>query len=381
MLGKRNNMMLVGLCICAPLLFTGCGDNTSSEIAPYVKSANVATINAHLTEVTLYDELQGRVRPLRTAEIRPQVSGIISARLFKQGDSLEKGEALFQIEQDAFKIDLEIKQASLAQSQANLGLIQSQLDRMTQLERTDAVSQQDFEEASFNQQIAVATVQQNRAQLAFSQLQLEYAKVTAPIAGFIGEAMVTEGALVSRTDAKPLAIIQQIDQVYIDVRQPASKLSQLRGLLDKQPQGSDSALAVIVQYSSNRDEDIDGKILFSGISVDENTGDLIVRILANNPQRALLPGMYVRTQIPRGQLHAFKVPEHAVQRSSTGDPFVYVVKGDTFEKKQVELEGIQHRQYIISKGLNQGDLVVVTGQDNLQSGVALTLSDWQQTKY
>jgi multidrug efflux system membrane fusion protein len=188
--------------------------------------------------------------------------------------------------------------------------------------------------------------------------------------------MVTEGALVSRTDAKPLAIIQQIDQVYIDVRQPASKLSQLRSLLDKQSQGSDNVLAVIVQYSSNRDEDIDGKILFSGISVDENTGDLIVRILANNPQRALLPGMYVRTQIPRRQLQAFSVPEHAVQRSSTGEPFVYVVTGDTFEKKQVEIEGIQHRQYIISKGINQGDAVVVTGQDNLQPGVSLTLSDW-----
>ena len=368
----------LGLLFVVIFSVAACNKTSGDESFSYSNTANVATVTAKLTQVTLFDELQGRVRPLRSAEIRPQVEGIITQRLFKQGDTLAQGEALFQIEDDVFTIDVEIKQAALAQSRANLALIQSQVDRFTQLDRTQAVSKQAYEEASFNLQVAAATVQQNSAQLKHSELQLEYATVTAPISGIIGEALVTEGALVSRTDPKPLAMIQQIDKVYIDVRQPVSNLGQLRRLLASEQRNSEQGVNVIVKSSADTADNIDGMILFSGISVDENTGDLNIRIIADNPQQTLLPGMYVRTQIPRQKLQAITLPEHAVRRNSAGLAYVYVISDGKFEQKIVTIEGLQHRQYVISEGVSANDIIVVTGQDRLREGATLVLSDWQQ---
>ncbi|GIU49991.1 MexC family multidrug efflux RND transporter periplasmic adaptor subunit [Shewanella sairae] len=368
----------LGLLFVVIFSVAACNKTSGDESFSYSNTANVATVTAKLTQVTLFDELQGRVRPLRSAEIRPQVEGIITQRLFKQGDTLAQGEALFQIEDDVFTIDVEIKQAALAQSRANLALIQSQVDRFTQLDRTQAVSKQAYEEASFNLQVAAATVQQNSAQLKHSELQLEYATVTAPISGIIGEALVTEGALVSRTDPKPLAMIQQIDKVYIDVRQPASNLGQLRRLLASEQRNSEQGVNVIVKPSADTADNIDGKVLFSGISVDENTGDLNIRIIADNPQQTLLPGMYVRTQIPRQKLQAITLPEHAVRRNSAGLAYVYVISDGKFEQKIVTIEGLQYRQYVISEGVSANDIIVVTGQDRLREGATLVLSDWQQ---
>lgn len=380
-----ESMKISCFIISIVLTVTACGEGESDRWGSdgYARVANVATIEAKESEVTLYKTLQGRVRPLRSAEIRPQVSGIVTQRLFRQGEFLKRGAPLFQIDQHAFEIDIDIKEAALNQSLANLALLQSQLDRLATLDRTEAVSKQAFEDASFNQQIAVANVQQSRAQLEYSKLQLKYARVSAPISGIIGEAFITEGALVSASDPKPLAVIQQIDQVYIDVRQPAYKLSQLRNLLDgdeidKQAGKSNLGLEVSVQLSPNRDEDLTGKILFSGISVDENTGDLIVRILADNRRRTLLPGMYVRTQIPHHELQAFRIPEQAIQHSSSGEPYLFVVIDGTAIRRDVAIEGLQNGEYIVSEGLNSGDVVIVSGQHNLQRGVQLNLSAWQK---
>ncbi|MBL4814205.1 MAG: efflux RND transporter periplasmic adaptor subunit [Shewanella sp.] len=371
-----DKFKLIGLYLSLSMLVTACGEGVSDEFPQYSNTANIATIAVQMSQVTLYDELQGRVRPLRTAEIRPQVSGIIIERLFRQGDTLSQGDGLFQIDKHAFDIDIDIKQASLRQSQAKLALLQSQLDRLRELDSTNAVSKQAFEEASFNQQIAKATVQQNHAQLAHSQLQLAYARITAPISGIIGEALVTEGALVTNNEAKPLAVIQQIDKVYVDVRQPASKLSQLRNLLESKQGKASKRYTVTVQFSQDRTEDLKGQILFSGISVDENTGDLIVRILVDNPQQTLLPGMYVRTLIPRHRLQAIRIPEQAVQRSSSGAPYVFVAVGDEFEQRTLKIDGIQDGDYIVSQGLKDGDLVIVSGQENLQQDAQLNITTW-----
>ncbi|QFU23774.1 efflux RND transporter periplasmic adaptor subunit [Shewanella eurypsychrophilus] len=375
-----NKMKFLCFFISLTFFVTACGESVSNEQdfgdGTFANTANVATIDAQFSEVTLYDELQGRVRPLRSAEIRPQVTGIIIQRLFRQGDTLTHGDPLFQIDQDAFEIDIDIKQAALSQSLANLALLQTQLNRLATLDRTEAVSKQAFEDASFNQQIAAATVEQNRAQLEHSKLQLKYARVSAPISGIIGEALVTEGALVISNDAKPMAVIQQIDKVYIDVRQPASKLSQIRKFLDGKGSNNKQGLAVTVQFSENRAEDIKGSILFSGISVDENTGDLIVRIIADNPNQLLLPGMYVRTQIPRRKLQAVRIPEQAVLRTSSGDPYLFVVVDGNYERRELVIEGIQSGEYLVSQGLSNKDTVIVSGQENLQQGAQLSLSTW-----
>ncbi|QQX78754.1 efflux RND transporter periplasmic adaptor subunit [Shewanella sp. KX20019] len=357
----------------AILLLSGCGETSAEQPWAGPNIVNVSTVTATLIPVTLFDTLQGRVKPLRSANIHPQISGIITERLFKQGDRLKKGQPLFQIDPQTFAIDVAIKHAALKRAQADLALQQSQLDRLTELVKTQAVSKESFEAAQFNQQIAAASVLQNQAELQRSQLQLSYSTVIAPINGTIGAVITTEGALVSPTDSMPMAIIQQIDKVYIDVRLPVEKLPQLRQVL-----AAGDELGVTVELSTTPDDDIVGQILFSGISVDENTGDLTVRIEADNPKLKLLPGMYVRTKIPMPTINAAVIPQQALQRRGNGDPYVNVIVNEKVERRAVTVAGLKQGQYIVSTGLRAQDKVIVAGNEKLRPDVELKQMAWQQ---
>ncbi|OAN17856.1 hypothetical protein A3K86_02765 [Photobacterium jeanii] len=363
--------------LLATSLLSGCNEGVPAEMETPMVS-NVSVLQAEKQSVTLVDELQGRVVAFRIAEIRPQVSGIITHRLFKQGELTAKDQPLFQIDKAPFIIDIKEKEASLEQAQVNLDQAQSKYLRLQALDKSSAVSKQAFDEASFNFKKASANVLQNEATLDQSRLNLKYATITAPISGIIEQALVTEGTLVNKGDSAALAIIKQIDKVYIDVRQPASKLASLRKLVAKGSKTNARGLDVNVIVSDDNSENMTGQIVFSGISVDVNTGDLIVRIIANNPNHTLLPGMYVRTEIPRRKLDAFLLPQQAIQRASNGDAFVAVVgENNEVEKRVVTLDGVQNFQYVVSQGLKTGDRVIVEGYDNLMPGAELNISQWQ----
>lgn len=351
------------------LAMTACSTpEATPEAAPRV---SVITVGPQVVQRD--DELPGRVAAVRTAQIRAQVGGIVQRRLFDQGAEVSAGQALFQIDPAAFRADVDSALAALQRSEAALGRSRVQSQRLHALAAAQAVSQQHRDDASAEYEQARAAVNEARAILSRRQLDLRYATVSAPIAGRIDQALVTEGALVGVADAEPMAVVQQIDQVYVDVRQPAAQLESL------QRSAGDGELPVTIIGASGKPLPERGQLLFSGINVDARTGDVILRILVDNPQRQLLPGMYVRARVPRGApASALTVPQQAVLRSAGGQAYAWVIGADGKAViRTLEVDGSVDRQWLVRTGLKAGEKVVVEGQERLQEGVVVDARDWQ----
>ncbi|EMR0465180.1 efflux RND transporter periplasmic adaptor subunit [Stenotrophomonas maltophilia] len=359
----------VALIAALALAMTACSaPEATPEAAPRV---SVVTVGPQVVQRD--DELPGRVAAVRTAQIRAQVGGIVQRRLFEQGAEVRAGQALFQIDPAAFRADVDSALAALQRSEAALGRSRVQSQRLHALAAAQAVSQQHRDDASAEYEQARAAVNEARAILARRQLDLRYATVSAPIAGRIDQALVTEGALVGVADAEPMAVVQQIDQVYVDVRQPAAQLESL------QRSAGGGELPVTIIGAAGKPLPERGQMLFSGINVDARTGDVILRILVDNPQRQLLPGMYVRAKVPRGApASALTVPQQAVLRSAGGQAYAWVIAGDGKAViRTLEVDGSVDRQWLVRTGLKAGEKVVVEGQERLQEGVVVDARDWQ----
>ncbi|HDS1621780.1 TPA: efflux RND transporter periplasmic adaptor subunit [Stenotrophomonas maltophilia] len=359
----------VALIAALALAMTACSaPEATPEAAPRV---SVVTVGPQVVQRD--DELPGRVAAVRTAQIRAQVGGIVQRRLFEQGAEVRAGQALFQIDPAAFRADVDSALAALQRSEAALGRSRVQSQRLHALAAAQAVSQQHRDDASAEYEQARAAVNEARAILARRQLDLRYATVSAPIAGRIDQALVTEGALVGVADAEPMAVVQQIDQVYVDVRQPAAQLESL------QRNAGGGELPVTIIGAAGKPLPERGQMLFSGINVDARTGDVILRILVDNPQRQLLPGMYVRAKVLRGApASALTVPQQAVLRSAGGQAYAWVIAGDGKAViRTLEVDGSVDRQWLVRTGLKVGEKVVVEGQERLQEGVVVDARDWQ----
>ncbi|MEN5391161.1 MULTISPECIES: efflux RND transporter periplasmic adaptor subunit [Stenotrophomonas maltophilia group] len=359
----------VALIAALALAVTACSaPEATPEAAPRV---SVVTVGPQVVQRD--DELPGRVAAVRTAQIRAQVGGIVQRRLFEQGAEVRAGQALFQIDPAAFRADVDSALAALQRSEAALGRSRVQSQRLHALAAAQAVSQQHRDDASAEYEQARAAVNEARAILARRQLDLRYATVSAPIAGRIDQALVTEGALVGVADTEPMAVVQQIDQVYVDVRQPAAQLESL------QRSAGGGELPVTIIGAAGRPLPERGQMLFSGINVDARTGDVILRILVDNPQRQLLPGMYVRARVPRGApASALTVPQQAVLRSAGGQAYAWVIGADGKAViRTLEVDGSVDRQWLVRTGLKAGEKVVVEGQERLQEGVVVDARDWQ----
>ncbi|WP_412024946.1 efflux RND transporter periplasmic adaptor subunit [Burkholderia cepacia] len=363
------------VCALVAAMLAGCGPAEQQAAAP---ATPVAAMTLAAVRLDVSEDLPGRVAAVRVAEIRPQVSGIVQRRLFEQGTEVRAGQPLFQINPAPFKADLDTAAASLQRAQAALERAKVQTARFKPLVEADAISRQVYDDAVSQRDQAAADVAQARATLARRQLDLKFATVEAPIAGRIDQALVTEGALVSSTDSQPMARIQQIDQVYVDVRQPAGALESLRGALASQPDASGNGLPVDVLRGDDTRYDVKGRMLFSGVNVDPGTGDVLVRVLVDNPKRQLLPGMYVRARIPRAHYaNALTVPQQAVVRMD-GKPSLWVLdaKG-TAHLKAVEVGELTDRRYRIRSGVQAGQKVVVEGMERLTDGAAVAATDWK----
>lgn len=359
----------VALIAALTLAMTACSSpEATPDAAPRV---SVVTVGPQVVQRD--DELPGRVAAVRTAQIRAQVGGIVQRRLFDQGAEVSAGQALFQIDPAAFRADVDSALASLQRSEAALRRSRVQAQRLHALAAVQAVSQQHRDDASAEYEQARAAVNEARAILARRQLDLRYATVSAPIAGRIDQALVTEGALVGVADAEPMAVVQQIDQVYVDVRQPAAQLESL------QRSAGGGELPVTIIGAAGKPLSERGQLLFSGINVDARTGDVILRILVDNPQRQLLPGMYVRAKVPRGApASALTVPQQAVLRSAGGQAYAWVIGADGKAViRTLEVDGSVNRQWLVRTGLKAGEKVVVEGQERLQEGAVVDARDWQ----
>lgn len=360
-------------------MLVGCSEPVEE---PGAVPAQVSVMTLEAAAVNLSDDLPGRVAAVRTAEIRAQVSGIVQRRLFEQGVEIKAGQPLFQINPAPFKADVDTAAAALQRAEAARERARVQAERLRPLVDADAVSRQVYDDAVSQRDQAAADVSQAKATLARRQLDLTFSTVDAPISGRIDQALVTEGALVGPTDSNPMARVQQIDQVYVDVRQPASMLESLREVLatSRLVGRSDDkhGLPAAILRSSGEPYPVSGRILFSGVNVDAGTGDVLLRILVDNPQRHLLPGMFVRARVPRGShADALMVPQQAVVRTAK-DAQVWVIDAQNqAHAAPVQLGELVDRQYRISEGLRAGQTIVVEGMERLADGAAVAPRPWQ----
>lgn len=362
-------LLLVGGAATLSLALAGCGKQSDEQATP---AAEATTATATSAPVQLTDDLPGRVVAYRIAEIRPQVGGLIQRRLFVEGAEVRVGAPLFQINPAPFRADLDTAIGALRRAEAARSQARTQVERLRPLIEGDAISRQSFDNAVATFQQADADVAAAQATVQRRRLDLGFATITAPISGRIGATAVTEGALVSQTGADALATIQQIDKVYVDVRQPASRLEEL-----KKMGGGGDAMADILN-ADGAPTGLRGKILFSELLVDPGTGDLRARVLVENGGQALLPGMFVRVRLPRGAPQRLvRAPQQAIFIAG-GKPQVMVLdaKGAA-QTRPVVLGPVIDGHYAVLEGLNVGDRVVVEGRERIQPNMPIKTSAWK----
>ncbi|MBK0032928.1 efflux RND transporter periplasmic adaptor subunit [Erwinia sp. S43] len=354
------------------LSIAGCGQDEDKTAVQSSDATKVTVTSLEAGEVSVTHSWPGRVVALRTAQIRPQVGGIVTARLFAQGSEVKAGQPLFQIDPAPFRAEVAMAEATLARVEASHRQLQQKANRLSQIQHSGAVSRQDFDDALANSAQAAASVAEAKASLQRKKLDLAYSTVKAPVSGRIDQEFVTEGALVSAADTQAMAIVQQTEKVYVDARLPASELRQI---IDSPTadEPSPNALRVSLLDEAGKPYDVQAKLLFSGVSVNNETGDVVLRIVADNPARVLLPGMYIRVSITRHiAKNGLVIPGQAIQRLDDGN-YVWTVDGDGAARKiGVELAGESGQGEIVKSGLQAGTRLVVEGQDKLQEGMRVT---------
>lgn len=357
---KSANAALMSILAVAVFL-AGCQEEAAPP-AQQKPTVGVVTLQAEPFAVTT--DLPGRTRAYRIAEVRPQVNGIIQKRLFTEGSEVKAGQQLYQIDAAVYEATLKSAQASLASSK-------SLADRYAELVKDQAVSKQAYDEAR-------AASLQAEAELERARIDLRYTKVLAPISGRIGRSAVTEGALVSNGQAQELATIQQLDPIHVDVTQPARDLLALRrdlaeGRLQK---AGENAAKVTLKLEDGSDYGHEGKLEFSEVAVDPGTGSVTLRAVFPNPDKVLLPGMFVHAQLVAGlKSEAILVPQQGVTRNTKGEPTAMVVNAENkVELRPIKTERAVGNRWLVGEGLQPGDRVITEGLQFIQPGVEVDVA-------
>jgi len=362
--------------LAVSLLLSGCGPGKPQ--APQSKGPAVGVVTMKPERVMLTRELTGRTAAYRAAEIRPQVNGLILKRAFTEGAFVREGDLLYQIDPAQYQAAYDQAKAAVAMAEASLPAVRSQEKRFKELVATHAVGQQDYDNALASLRQTEAQLESSKAALEITRINLSYTPIKSPISGRIGRSSVTEGAMVTAYQAVPLATVQQLDPIYVDVSQSTAELLKLQ---QRAVSGGDADNAVQNKVTILREDGTaypqEGKLEFRDSTVDQTTGSVILRIIVPNPDGALLPGMFVRAVVKEGTIEqAILVPQSGVSRDSKGRPFAWVV--DKEERAQVrilELDRTIGDKWLISSGLAAGDRVIVVGVQRVRSGVAVNASE------
>ena len=383
----RRGMAVGGLSL-ALLALTACGK--SEEPPAQAPSGGgrpapaVGVVTVQPGDVALLTELPGRLEASRTAEVRARAAGILQKRLFREGSDVKAGQALFTIDAAPYTAAMQSAQASLSRAQANLVQAKSLADRYKPLLAANAVSQQEYATAVATYKQAEADVAVGRAALQTSRINLNYANVRAPISGRIGRSLVTEGALVGQGEATPLAVIQQINPMYVNFTQSAGEVLKLRRAMEsgqfKKASGEGAAsVRVVLEDGSTYEQP--GRLLFSELSVDQSTGQITLRAEVPNARGQLLPGLYVRVQLEQAQAtNAISLPQQAVTRSAQGDTVMVVGPEGLIETRNITIGSAQNSRWVVLDGLKAGEQVVVDGFQKLQMlppGAPVKAVPWQ----
>ncbi|MDO5537078.1 MAG: efflux RND transporter periplasmic adaptor subunit [Desulfovibrionaceae bacterium] len=360
--------VLLLACLLSGLL-AGCDDGQQRrERGP----REVTVLEVAPRSVPLTAELSGRVSAFRKAEVRPQVSGILKEQLFVEGSMVRQDQSLYKIDPDTYIAEVESARAAVNSAQAQLEAATLRRNRRVALLRDKAVSQQGYEDAQVEYLQAKANLDVAKAALRTAEIRLRYTDVLAPITGRVGKSSVTQGALVTANQAEPLAVIQQLDPVYVDMTQSSFAMLNLRDryAAGKLIRPDSEQTEVRLRLETGTEYALSGRLKFADITVDESTGAVLLRSVFPNPDNVLLPGMYVRAIINEGvETNALLVPQRAVRRDPKGNANLFVLTADgTVDERKVVTGEVVGRCWLISEGLEVGDKVVVTGMQGLRSG-------------
>jgi len=353
------------------LILTGCG-NKQPGGPPQAGTPEVGVVTVQPERVMLTTELPGRTAAYLIAEVRPQVGGIIQKRLFTEGSDVTMGEVLYQIDPAVYQATYNSAKAALTRAEANLIPIRLKAGRYAELVKINAVSQQDYDDASAALKLAEADVEAGQAAVETARINLAYTKVTAPISGRIGRSSVTNGALVTAGQPAALATIQQLSPIYVDVTQSSAELLRLKqNLASGQLKSNGAAQArVRLLLEDGSPYPLPGTLKFSEVTVDQTTGSITLRAIFPNPKHTLLPGMFVRAVLEEGvNEHAILVPQRGVTRNPAGNAMVMVVGNEEkVEPRVIKVLRTVGENWLVSEGLKAGDRVILEGVQKARPG-------------
>lgn len=373
---KRAFTFVVAL---AAVALTACGREQPTA-AVDMPPPQVGVVTVEPEPITLVTELPGRLEAVRTAQVRARVAGIVLEQTFREGSEVKAGDVLFRIDPAPLQAALNSAKAQLARAEANFKQASSRAQRFAPLVKTNAISQQDYDDAVAARDQAAAEVVAAKAAVETARLNLGYATVTAPIDGRIGRALVTEGALVGQGEATPLAIIQQIDPLYVNLVQSSAELLRLRRALasGQLEELSPDEVKITLITEDGEEYPHPGRLLFSDISVDPTTGAVMLRAVVPNPDRFLLPGMYVRARLEQAVAsNAITVPQQAVSRTGQGDTVMVVDDEGRVAVRPVQVGRAYVNRWVINAGLQPGDRVIVDGLQKIRPGIPVTPVAWR----
>jgi membrane fusion protein (multidrug efflux system) len=377
----RKNPIDYGLfgtiALCAPLFsilwLVGCNGQTEAQQA--AQAPEVAVVVIQPQRVELSTELPGRTSPYRIAEIRPQVSGIVQKRLFQEGADVKAGQLLYQIDSAPFQVAHESARASLAKAQANLPSLKLKAERYKELLAEDAVSRQDYDDAAASVEQSRAEVEYWKAAVEAARINLGYTRVAAPISGRIGKSSVTDGALVTAYQPAPLAVIQQLDPIYVDVTQSSAELLRLRRNLEsgRLSANGETSRKVRLLLEDGAPYPQEGTLQFRDVTVDPTTGSFTLRIIVPNQRNLLLPGMFLRAVVQEGVMEqAILAPQQGIIRTPKGEPVAWVVdESGKVQQRPLTLNRTIGNAWLVSSGLAAGDRVIVEGMLNVRPGTSV----------
>lgn len=349
-----------------------CGDKPPS--APPPQRVEVGTVEVQPRRVELTTELPGRTAAYRSAEVHARVDGIVLRRLYVEGSDVKEGQPLFQIDPAPYEAALAHAKAQVVSAEAEQVRAKLVLERDRRLIATSAIPREEYDTASARWKAAVAQVEATKADVRTAEINLGYARVTSPIAGRTGRALVTEGAYVRASQATLLTTVTQLDPIYVDTALPSIDLLRVRRAIEAgqlvtvrgQPQ-------VTVILEDGKPYAQPGTLLVTGVNVDETTGSIALRALVPNPTGELLPGMYVRAMLQEGvDPKALLVPQRAVTRDSSGEASALVVTQGKVELRKLQIARAVRDTWLVAAGIAPGDHVIVEGQQKVKPGMPVT---------
>ncbi len=352
-------------------LLAGCGGGEAAPPPP--PEVSVVTLRPRPVEIT--DQLPGRTTAFRVAEVRPQVTGIVKKRLFTEGTEVKAGQQLYQIDDGSYRAALSSAEAALRRAEAQAVTARLLEERYAPLIAANAVSKQENDEAIAARARAEADVASARAAVDAARINVVYTQVLSPIAGQIGRTLVTEGALVTSGQQSPLATVQQLDPIYVDIAQSSTEMLRLQRELASGALVKDDAEGAEVKLTLEDGSSYPqgGTLKVSEASVDPSTGSVTLRAVFPNPRRELLPGMFVRARLAQGRrVAALLVPQRGVSHNPAGDATVMIVgKDGKVAERTVTADRAIQGEWLVTGGLSAGDRVIVDGLQKVKPGVTV----------